>query len=332
MGEHSSVDIHAHYFPDAFLKLVASEGGNFGATFDESGGAGPVIDVGLLHVGPVGRRFIDLDARNEDMDGQGVQVQALSLTQPMAYWSGNGEFARRLTEAYNDALAEAHQAHPDRLVGFATLPMQDVPLAVAEAKRLAGLPGIKGVYMATNIAGTELSTPDFFPVYEVLEDAGLPLFLHPLEVIGMQRLRPYYLLNLLGNPFDTCVAAAHLIFGGVLDRFPKLEICLSHAGGAFPFLVGRLHHGWKVREECKHLEHGPETYMRRFHYDTISHSAPSLEYLIGQVGADRVMLGSDYCFDMGYERPVEVVTSHEGLSEDDKALILGGNAGRLLGL
>ena len=237
-----------------------------------------------------------------------------------------------MSETYNDALADAHQAYPERLLGLATLPMQDTHLAVAETKRLAALPGIKGVYLATHIQGHELSHPDFFPVYEVIEDAGLPIFLHPLKVIGMERLRPYFLHNLLGNPFDSAVAAAHFIFGGVLDRFPRMDICLPHAGGAFPYLVGGLHHGWSVRDECKHLENRPGTHLRRFHYGTISHSEDSLGFLIGRVGADRVMLGSDYCFDMGYERPVEVVTGHAALSGKDKAMNLGGNAARLLGL
>ncbi len=168
--------------------------------------------------------------------------------------------------------------------------------------------------------------------YERIEEFGLPVFLHPLEVIGAERLTPYFLANLLGNPFDTAVAAAHLIFGGVLDRFPDLDICLPHAGGAFPYLVGRLNHGWKVREECRHLAHGPETYLGRFYYDTISHSAEALEYLITGVGAERVMIGSDYCFDMGYAQPVEVVSGHPHLDADQKALILGGNARRLLDL
>ena len=331
MDKRSCIDIHAHYYPATFLKLVAEEGAEFGASVSASNPRGPVIDVGLLHAGPLAGKFIDLDQRIAEMDAQGVRVQALSLTQPMVHWAGDG-LSKKLAEAFNDALAEAHQAYPERLVGLATLPLQAPELALAELERLGGLPGIKGIYLATRIGERELSDPAFFPVYERIEDLGLPVFLHPLEVIGMERLKPYFLANLLGNPFDTAVAAAHLIFGGVLDRFPKLDICLPHAGGAFPYLVGRLNHGWTVREECRHLEHGPETYLKRFYYDTISHSGEALGYLIDQVGAERVMLGSDYCFDMGCARPVEVVTEHPALSAENKALILEGNARRLLGL
>lgn len=330
MSDGPFIDIHAHYYPDAYLGIIAEDGSRFGARFS-AGERGPVIDVGLLHAGPLARKFTDLDLRIAEMDEQGVRVQALSLTQPMVYWA-DGALGLRLSQAFNDALVTAHEAHPERLIGFAILPMQDPDLAVAELERVAKLPGIKGVYLATRILDRELSDPAFFPVYERIEAFGLPVFLHPLEVIGAERLAPYFLANLLGNPFDTAVAAAHLIFGGVLDRFPDLEICLPHAGGAFPYLVGRLNHGWKVRQECRHLAHGPETYLGRFYYDTISHSAEALEYLITRVGAERVMVGSDYCFDMGYEQPVRVVTEHPRLSEPEKALILGGNARQLLGL
>jgi len=143
-------------------------------------------------------------------------------------------------------------------------------------------------------------------------------------------MRRHYLRNLLGNPYDTGIAAASLIFGEVMDRFPRLEVMLPHAGGAFPALVGRLDHGARVRAENKHLKELPSTYLRRFHYDTIGHNNALLANLIRQVGADRVVLGSDYTFDMGVEKPVEVVEKLSELSARDRNLILGENAARLL--
>ncbi len=327
----SCIDIHAHYYPESFIRLMADEGASAGAHVTRSDDKGPVLEVGILRAGPLARKFIDLDLRVAEMDKQGVAIQALSLTQPMVYWADRA-LSEKLTVAFNDALAEAHERHPDRLVGFATLPIQEPDLALAELGRLATLPGIKGVYLATRVLDRELSDPMFFPVYERIEDLGLPIFLHPLEVIGAERLKPYLLTNLLGNPFDTAVASAQLIVGGVLDRFKGLDVCLPHAGGAFPYLVGRLNHGWKVRPECCHLEQEPLAYLRRFYYDTISHMDDALGYLIGLVGPERVMVGSDYCFDMGLERPVDVVTGQASLDETDKALILGDNARRLLGL
>ena len=265
------------------------------------------------------------------MDEQGIEMHALSLTSPMVYWAGD-DLSLRLSQAFNDGCAAAHEAHPDRLVGLAMLPMLAPALAIEELERAAMLPGIRGVYMATKIGDRDLSDPLFLPVFKRIEALGLPVFLHPVAVLDPARLAKYYLRNLIGNPTESAVAASHLIFGEVLDKCPDLVVCLPHGGGSFPYLVGRIQHGWGVRPECQHLVTGPIDYLRRFYYDTVTHSAPALRYLIDQVGADRVMLGSDFCFDMGYERPVEVVTDHAGIDAGDKARILGGNAAELLGL
>ena len=330
MNENQPIDIHAHYFPQTYLNLIGAEGQPFGASCDQSDPGGPVVTVGFQRAGPLNEKFTNLQPRLEEMDAQGVRTQALSLTQPMVYWAGEA-LSRRLSAEFNDAVASAHEEYPHRFVGLAMLPMQAPALAVAELERAASLPGVRGVYMATQILERELSHQDFFPVFERIEELGLPVFLHPVNVVGMERLRrQFYLNNLLGNPFDSAIAAAHLIFGGVLDRFPALTVCLPHAGGALPYLVGRLEHGWQVRPECKHLERSPVDYLRRFYYDTISHSSEALSYLVGLVGSDRVMVGSDYCFDMGCERPVEVVTEMENLAADDKANVLWKNAHRLL--
>jgi len=331
MARSPVVDIHAHYFPEGYLKVIEADGDAFGIRLNRSNPRGPAFQIGPTLGGPLRSAFWDLDIRRKEMDRQRVQLHALSLTLPMVYWAGSA-LGARLARMVNNAMSEAHTAFPDRFVGLATLPLQDPPLAKEELKRAARLPGIRGVYFGTNVNGRELADPDFLPIWEQIGALGLPIFLHPLNVIGAQRLTPYYLGNLLGNPFDTAVAAAQLIFGGILDRFPRLTVCLPHAGGALPYLAGRLDRGHKVRAECAHLKRRPSAYLRRFTYDTISHAAEPLRYLIRLVGADRVMLGSDYCFDMGYERPVDIVNKWTKLSRADKDRILGRNAARLLGL
>jgi aminocarboxymuconate-semialdehyde decarboxylase len=250
---------------------------------------------------------------------------------PMVYWA-DGALGLRLARIVNDAMTEANRAHPDRFVFLATLPMQDPEAALKEVDRAVIELGCRGIYLGTNVRGKELTDPSFVPVFERIHALKMPIFLHPLNVIGAQRLTSYYLHNLLGNPFDTAVAAANIIFSGLLDQFPKLEICLPHAGGAFPYLIGRLNHGWKVRQECKTLKKPPVSYLRRFTYDTISHAPESLDYLIKLVGADRVMMGSDYCFDMGHAHPREVVTRGLKLARRDQAHILHATAARLLRL
>ena len=330
-GPHTAVDVHAHWYPQDWLKELSKRGPRHGLDWQQAPGQGPQFRYGPLSTGPLGPRFIDLDARRTVMDGQGVGVQALSLSQPMIYWAG-AEDGLALSAVYNDCLAQAHEADPQRFVGLATLPMQSPALAIREVERVAGLPGIRGVYLATRVLDKELSDPAFFPVYERLQDLGLPVFLHPVFVLEPERLQAHYLTNLLGNPFDTAVAAAHLIFGGVLDRFPTLEVVLPHAGGAFPWLVGRLNRGWEKREELQRASHSPLEYLRRFHYDTIGYADPVIDYLVRHIGSDRVLMGSDYCFPIAYEQPVELVNQHPTLAPAERDAILEGNARRLLRL
>ncbi len=323
------IDIHAHYFPEAYLDLVASDGKRFDAAYSTTD-KGWFIKTPAGANGPLPAKFIDLKARIADMDQQGVGLQAISLTAPMLYW-GDAELSAKLAKAWNDAATRAHQAYPTRLVAFLTLPMLDADRALSELDRASKLPGMRGVYLGTNIAGRDLDDPLFEPVLARIEALDLPIFLHPVETVGGDRLRPFFLSNLIGNPVDTAVAACHLIFGGVLDRHPKLQICLPHAGGVLPILVGRIDQGWKVRDELKHLPNPPSTYLQRFTYDTITHSKPTMEFVIKQVGSERVMVGSDYCFTMGYDRPVQFLDQVD-LTSVQRRMILAGNAERLLKL
>lgn len=331
MAQAPTIDIHAHYFPEPYIKLIADHGKRCGTTVVSDPSGARFIQVGLLlRTGPITAPFIDLGERLKEMDRQGCDVHVLSLTQPMVYWADD-DLSMKLSVAFNDAVSEAHRAHPARLLGFAVLPMQSPRLALEELERAAKLPGIRGVYMATAVRDRELSDRSFFPVYERMADLGLPLFLHPM-MVNNERLKQYYLINLCGNPFDTAIAASHLIFGGVMDAFPKLQVCLPHAGGALPILRGRLDRGFHIRGECKTIPRAPSEYLKRFTYDTITYSEELLEDLVRLVGVDRIMMGSDYCFDIAYEEPVRIVTGMKSLTEDQKAKIIGGNARRLLRL
>jgi aminocarboxymuconate-semialdehyde decarboxylase len=264
------------------------------------------------------------------MDQQGVAVQAISLTAPMLYW-GDADLSTNLAQAWNDAATAAHQAYPTRLVSFLTLPMLYPERALDELARASKLSGMRGVYLGTNIGGKDLDDPLFEPILARIEALDLPIFLHPVDTIGGDRLKPFFLSNLIGNPVDTAIAACHLIFGGVLDRHPKLQISLPHAGGVLPILVGRIDQGWRTRAELKSLPGAPSSYLQRFTYDTITHSKRVMEFVIKEVGVERIMLGSDYCFTMGYARPVQSLEQID-LASQQRKMILGGNAARLLKL
>jgi aminocarboxymuconate-semialdehyde decarboxylase len=324
-----TIDIHAHYYPQSFLDLIAEEGKRFKAEY-RMAADGFYLSSPAGSIGPLPTKIIDLRQRLADMDAQGVFMQAISLTTPMVSWA-DADLSLKLSRTWNDAASEAHKAYPTRLIALMILPMLEPDRAIDELNRAARLPGIRGVYMGTNINNRDLDDPLFEPIFAKIEQVGLPVFLHPLQTVGGERTKPWYLSNLLGNPFDAAIAGCHLIFGGVLDRHPKLQICLPHGGGALPMLIGRADHGAQVRAEIKslHLPQPPSAYMQRFTYDTIVHSKPVMEFLLQEVGVERIMLGSDYCFDMGYERPVEFL-EQINISSAKRKMILGENAARLL--
>ncbi len=323
------IDIHAHYYPQAYLDVLGDDGKPFGGEYRKTD-AGYFMKGGGFAGGPFPAKFTDLKLRLADMDAQGVQIHALSLTRPMPYWGG-ADFALKLARAFNNSASEAYRQYPDRFVGLMALPMSDRDRAIDELNRASKLPGIRGVYLGCNIEGRDFSDPEFLPIFKRIEALNLPVFLHPNGAVGGKRFEPYYLGNILGNPFDTTIAACHLIYGGVMDACPKLEICLPHAGGAVPMLMGRMDHGYAVRRDVPNLPQPPSAYMRRFTYDTIGHTAAVVKFVIAEVGADRVMLGSDYCLDMGYLRPVQDLDALN-LGARDRDLILRGNASRLLRL
>ena len=324
-----TIDIHAHYYPRPYLDLIAAEGQRFNATyrmtetgfsFDTPGGAGASMPM----------KFIDLGERLAEMDRARVDVQVLSLSQPMVYWA-DADLSHRLARAWNDGASAAHLAHPDRLFALMTLPMLDRDRALDELNRAAHLPGIRGVYLGTNIDGRDLDDPIFEPIFERIAQLDLPVFLHPIQPLGGKRLDFFLMHNALGFTFDTAIAACRLIFGGVLDRHPMLKVNLPHAGGVLPILTGRIDHAYRITDAPKRIAQPPSAYLKRFTYDTITHSAPILEWVISRVGISRVMLGSDFCFPMGTDRPVKLV-DQLGLDQRQRSLILGSTAAKLLRL
>jgi len=325
------VDIHAHFFPQAYLDVIAEEGARFGVEY-RAAEEGFYIKTDARFQGPLPYRAVDLQKRIADMDAQGTAVQAMSLTGPMAHW-GDEEVSHKLARSWNDAASAAHVQYPTRLFGLLTLPMLFPDRAIDELNRASKMPGICGVYMGTNINQRDLDDPLFEPILARIEALDLPIFLHPLQVVGGQRTAPFSLSNLLSFPFDTAIAACHLIFGGVLDRHPKLQFTLPHGGGVLLMLMGRIDHGATVRPEIEKLRlpRPPSKYLQRFTFDTVVHSKSVMEFVISEVGAERIMIGSDYCLDMGYERPVHFL-DQLNITSAQRNLILGDNAGRLLKL
>jgi aminocarboxymuconate-semialdehyde decarboxylase len=264
------------------------------------------------------------------MDAAGVDVHVLSAT-PQTYLYGLEPALGVVTSAIqNDQMAKHIAAHPTRFMGIATLPMQAPDKAADELKRAMTKLGLRGAMFASNILGKNLDDPSFEPLWATAAELDAFMVVHPGNVAGADRLRSYYLGNLIGNPLDTTIAGACLIFGGVLERHPKLNFIMSHGGGFIPYQGGRWVHGWEVRPEPKvHVKHSPAPYLDRFLYDTILHAQAPLEFLISSVGANRVFLGSDYPYDMGTGECVRQVRA-ANISAADRDIILGGHAAKIL--
>ena len=327
-----AIDTHAHWYPRELIAALQTGASLNGASMDRTEEGHPVFSLPGVEPKSVMRpTMVEPDLMVKAMDKRRVDTYLLSLTNPMVYWAPRA-FGLELAQTWNDACATVHRSRPERFIGTIQLPMQERDSAVKELGRAAKLPGLRAVYLATHVNGRNLDDEEFWPVYAGCEALGLPIFLHPLYPCGAERMGRHFMRNLCGNPYETGLAAASLVFGGVLDAFPKLEVVLPQAGGTFPWLVGRFNRGLEARRELKHINGKPTDYLRRFHYDTITHHPGILRYLIDLVGADRIVLGSDYDQDMQTERPVQFVEKVPGLAQREREMILRGNARRLLKL
>ena len=328
----SVIDVHAHWFAPEWVQLLEREGATNGATIGKNERGWSTIAIpGVALKSSFPPDMMDLDYMVKAMDGAGIDVRLFSLTNPMVNWAPP-EFGLKLARAFNDACAEPYAKYPKRFRGAITLPWQAPELAVKELERAAILPGMCGVYSAMHVNGKNLDDKSLWPIYAACEALALPLCLHPVNPCGIERMRNFHMRNLIGNPHEAAIAAADLIFGGVLDAFPRLDVVLPHAGGSFPWLIGRFDNGVNTRDELDHMTQPASSYLRRFHYDTISHHSRIMRYLIEMVGADRIVVGSDYNRDAGYPRPVEFVDTIPGLTAEERELILSGNAARVLRL
>ena len=302
------IDIHAHFIPESAVDRLPARGG-----------AGPAANMR--------DSLSNLDIRLADMTERGIDIELISP----APWVINSKVED--VRLVNDEIAAAIAPHKDRLIGLAGVAMQEPEEAARELERSVKELGFRGCEILTNVHSENLHQRKFAPLYKKMAELDVPAFVHPANVLGADRLAPFFLNNLIGNPTDTAVAAGCLIFGGVLAEMPSLKFVLAHGGGTCPLLRGRWEHAWKLNlVEDSVITRPPSEYFRKLYFDTLTHSAPYLSALVEQVGADRVMLGSDYPFGMGDFTPPYSVAGLPHTSEGDKALIESANAIRVFGL
>jgi aminocarboxymuconate-semialdehyde decarboxylase len=279
-------------------------------------------------------QLTDPDARIEHMDRMGIDVQGLAtFVSEYFYWAparAGAESAR----IQNDNLA-AVASSSERFVAMgATVPLQDIDLAIAELDRAVDELGFKGLQIGGTIEGHNLDEPRFRPFWAAVEAKGVPVILHPSGYPESQRFGDYFLTNCIGNPLETMVATTRMIFSGLFEEHPGIKLVLLHGGGYLPFYTSRSDHTWEVRPEAraKIPDHPPSHYMRRLYYDTMVFQPLYLRHLVEIVGVDHVMLGTDFPFDMAETDPMGLIESTEGLSDTDREAITWGNAARLFDL
>lgn len=274
--------------------------------------------------------FDSLDARLETMERQGIDMQVVSHMPNFGYWADR-EVSQQIVDAANTVVADLCQARPDKFVGLGFVSLQFPDLAARQVEALASQ-GLRGVEIGTYVEGMELGDERLEPFWWTVERVGAVVFIHPQGSTLGQRLSKYYLSNVIGNPLDTTIALSHLIFGGVLERFAGLKIVAAHGGGYLPSYFPRTTHGFEVRPEAQTIPHPPEHYLRRLWVDALVYDPRNVAHVIERMGASRVVLGTDYPFDMGEEHPVEVLSQVEALSEADRQRVKVENAVELLGL
>ena len=327
------IDFHAHLYPRAFMDEIARVGRPHGIRLERGADGVARLRFEGITFWAYEPSFWDVEARIASLDAAGVDLQVLSMGPPMVYWAEPAA-ALRLCQILNDAVAELVKRHPTRFAGFIALPFQAPELAQRELERARGL-GLVGVAVGSNIDGRPLDHPDLWPVYEQIEAADLPLFIHPINPLGQPGIHDYRLDLSLGFPFDTTLAAARLVLGGVMERFSTLRVCLAHLGGALPFLQERLDIGWRTRQtfpgNATGLTRPPSEYFRRFFLDCVSYSDPALVCALALYGADHLVLGSDAPFAVGnLQRSVDYIRTFSLASVSDKEKILSRTAAGLL--
>jgi aminocarboxymuconate-semialdehyde decarboxylase len=327
------VDVHAHLLLPALQQAVeARDPEGFGAARAlEARRNGPEsLAASGRMIGERMALLTSLDARRAEMDRQGVDVQVVSPS-PSHYspWADEDLAAWAAREA-NRAIAEHVAGAPDRLVGLGLVPLQHPHFIVDALEDATVVNGLAGVELSSFAGDVELSDERLEPFWTRAEELDAIVFLHPFGCSLDERLDRFYLSNTVGQPVENAVALSHLIFSGVLDRHPRLQLVAAHGGGYLPTFLGRSDHAWQVRPEAHGCRELPSSYLRRLRFDSLVHAPGALRALVDAAGADRVMLGSDFPFDMGVGDPVERVRE-AGLAARDERAILSGNAGELLG-
>jgi aminocarboxymuconate-semialdehyde decarboxylase len=321
------IDFHNHYYPPAYLDALRTGSSAVRVTIDADGN--PCLHYpGDYNVAVPGHR--DIDYREQVLIQQGVDTQVITLTTPGTHVEAP-QTAIRLAHLVNDAFAEVVASKKGRFASLATLPLNDPAASVAEFERATHQLGFRGAMVFSNINSVALSDERFWPLYEAANDFDAVLYIHPTSPVGVEAMTEYWLMPLCGFLFDTTLAAAKLVFSGVVERFPRIRWVLCHLGGTIPYLVERLDRGFTAFEDCRaNISKPPSEYLKNFYYDTVNFNPRAIELAISFAGTDHILAGSDYPHQIGSIPKMFESIDALNISDPAKKAILGENASRLL--
>lgn len=323
------IDFHNHYYPPGYLKALQSGESAVRVTIDDHGN--PLLHYpGDYNIAVPGQR--DLNVRRKMLDDLGIDMQVYTLTTPGTHVESPAT-AARLASLVNDEFAEGIAAHRGRFSALATLPLNDPAASVKELERAMRQLRLPGAMLFSNVNGLALADARFLPLYELANDLGAVLYIHPTHPVGVEAMTDFWLMPLVGFLMDTTLAASKLVFTGIPEKFPRIRWALTHLGGTIPYMAERLDRGWRAFKECRvNIDRPPSEYLRKFYFDTVNFNQDALKLAIAFAGADHLLAGSDYAHQIGSPKLMLESLRALDVSETDRAGMLGGNTARLLGL
>jgi aminocarboxymuconate-semialdehyde decarboxylase len=322
------VDLHTHFYPPGYLRALETLDSSLEVTEDKD--RNKIVKDRGARILTITEEMSDPARRLGEMDEAGIDIQVLSLSTPNVYFASDQDSVL-LAKVTNDYLATLCSEFPDRFLCLASVPLNNVDLAIAELHRAIGVLGMNGLIIGSNINGVPLNSQQYRPFFEEVDRLGLTVLIHPMSPAGVELMGEYGLAPLIGFVFDTTLAVTRMVYEGLMEMFPNIKFVVAHLGGAIPYLYERINNGYRAYPECReHLRALPSKYLERLYYDTVSFHEPALMCAYHTVGAEHMVLGSDYPHVIGSIR--EAVSSVEDLElpADEKAMILGQNALRIL--
>ena len=331
---HYTVDMHCHMLTTGAEALVANRPQKLAEPdFMRKAMSEETIEFNFKHMLPAAfPKLTQLEQRLADMDAMGVDLQVVSPAPNQYYYWADPELARDVVQTINEHIAEQVGRHPDRLLGMGSVALQHPELSIEQLDHAIGHLGLKGVEVSSLVSGEELGSAKFERFWARVEQLGCVVFLHPLGTTTGERTKPFYLSNHLGQPLEHTIALSHLIFGGVLDRYPGVKLFAGHGGGYLASYIGRADHAWHVRPDARTCLKPPSEYLRKIWFDTIVYRPEALRHLAHETGVSQLIVGTDYPYDMAHYEMHALLDAVTEFSDADRAAILGGNACKLLGL